>query len=480
MTQRRPIYLLFCAGWLLASVTFAQSPVTLSVDTRSRGYLIPENFAGISFETWAELPDRNGVSGHLFSPTNTQLITLFTNTGIWNLRLGGGTVDNRHVPVPSREDIDSVFGFARATGIKVIYSLRLLNGDAADDASIAKYIWTHYRPYLDSFSIGNEPNEPPYRRPRTGAITNYAGYLDAWRKFALAITNAVPNAKFTGPEAGGWDWVPEFAADEARSGRVVLVTHHGYAGGHPYINGGRDEMPATQAIDNMLSRDWLRNEYGRFHQKTLALVMPTGLRCRMTEANDYLRGVTNASDAFASALWALDYMHWWALRGCAGVNFHNNQWLKTDTFYLDHATGEYRINPKAYGIRAFDPGSHGWVKPVVVHNTNGLNLTAYAAGKETNLCVTIINKEHRVGARSASVTIAPDGASLRGAEVMFLTATNGDAGATNGITLGGALITNHAPRHGKWTVLHLATKHQCEVMVPATSAAIVRLSLELH
>lgn len=465
------------AGLLWAAATFAQSPVTLTVDARSHGYLIPGDFAGIGFETWAELPNHNGVSGNLFSPTNTQLVTLFTNTGIRNLRLGGGTVDGPHPAIPSRADIDNVFGFARAAGIKVIYSLPLLDAKAADAADTAQYIWKHYRPYLDCFSIGNEPNEPPYSRARVGAITNYAEFLAAWRTFAAAVTNAVPDAKFTGPELGGWgEWLTQFARDEKDSGRVVLITHHEYFGGRPFINHGKDEMPVATAIDNMLSRYWVTNKYPEVYQKTSMRIKPMGLPSRMTEANDYLRGVTNASDAFASALWALDYMHWWAAHGLAGVNFHNNQWLKTDTFYLDVATGEYRINPKAYGIRAFNLGSHGWAESVAVNNTADLNLTAYAVGDGTNLYVTIINKEHGAGARAASVTIAPDGFSLRNAEAIFLTAPNNDAGATNGITLGGALITNHSAWRGQWMALPSVTNGQCNLIVPATSAVVVKLS----
>jgi hypothetical protein len=229
----------------------------------------------------------------------------------------------------------------------------------------------------------------------------------------------------------------------------------------------------------MLSRNWVTNKYPSFYKLTLAPAAEEGLRCRMTEANDYLHGVTNASDAFASALWALDYMHWWAARGLAGVNFHNNQhngWLKTDTLYLDETTGEYHINPKAYAIRAFDLGSEGQVEPAVMDNAEDLNLTAYATGDTTNLFVTIINKEHGDGARAAAVTIAPRDFLPGSAKVMFLTAPNGDAGAMDGITLGGASIANNAAWRGQWTALNPAANHSCKVVVPATSAVIVKLS----
>jgi hypothetical protein len=414
------------------------------------------------------------VAGHLFSPTNTQLVTLFKNSGIHNLRLGGGTVDGPHPAIPSHADIDEAFGFARAAEIKIIYSLPLLDAEATNAAAIARYIWDRYQPYLDCFSIGNEPNEPPYRSASVGAITNYADFLAAWRAFATAVTNAVPAATFSGPESGGIDWVPEFIKDEGPSGRVVMITHHEYIGGKPFIKRTHKELPAAQAIDFMLSRNWVTNEYPHFYQKTSAFAAAAGLPCRMTEANDYLRGVTNASDAFSSAFWALDFMHWWAAHGCAGINFHNNQWLKTDTFYLDDATHEYRINPKAYGIRAFDLGSHGWVESTVITNAEDLNLTAYGVGDETNLYVTIINKEHGKGARDAVVTIKPLGFLAKSAEAMFLTAPGGNAGATSGITLGGALITNDRPWQGEWKVLGVTTNLQ--VRVKCASAVVVKLS----
>lgn len=470
---------LICLGWLLPSVLLAQSPVTLTIDTRSNGCVIPPDFAGVGFETWAELPDRSGVSGHLFSPTNTQLITLFTNTGIRNLRLGGCTVEGRQAAIPTRADIDSVFGFARAARIKVIYTLRLLGGNPADAAATAAYIWTRYRPYLDCFSIGNEPSGPPYRFWSRSTMTDYASYLAAWRVFAAAVTNAVPGAKFAGPDMGGWRWVARFARDEKNSGMLALVTQHQYAGGRPFVGEDRRHITAAEAIDNMLSRNWVTNRYPDFYKRTLAPAAADGLPDRMTEANDYLHGVTNASNAFASALWALDYMHWLAAHGGAGVNFHNNQhkeWLKTDTFYLDKSSGEYRINPKAYGIRAFDLGSNGRVKPVAIGNADGLNLTAYAVGNASNLLVTLINKEHGAGARNAEVTIKPRGWPIKSAEVMLLEAPNGNVGATNGVTLGGARITNHSPWRGHWTALSRTSRHRCKMIVPAASAAVVKLS----
>lgn len=473
------------AIWLsLTSAALAQSPVTLTISTQTPGYTIPSDFAGLSFETGSELLNRNGVSGYLFSTTNSAVITLFQNIGLHNLRLGGGSVDGTNAAIPTDTGIDNLFAFANAVGnLDVIYSVRLLNGNSSADATTAQYIWQHYRSWLSAFAIGNEPDwnsyhYPPYGTGSDPAITNYTSYLSDWRAFATAITNAAPGAVFVGPDTGSYtastyyqaeSWTQHFADDEKNSGIATLVTQHYYVGGSPGSTTG------PQAISNMLSQAWDVTEYPWLYSNNLAPVVAVGMPYRMTEANDYLTGITNASNAYASALWALDFMHWWAAHGCAGVNFHNKSWLLTDTIYLDPAR-HFQINPKSYGIKAFDLGGHGSVEPVAIGNSNQLNLTAYAVGTASNLFVTIINKENGTGARNATVTIAPSGISSASVSAMFLTAPNGNIAATNGLTLGGVAITNNAAWLGQWTPLAPITNGQCAVTVAAASAAILQIT----
>jgi hypothetical protein len=265
--------------------------------------------------------------------------------------------------------------------------------------------------------------------------------------------------------------VPLFVASEKNLGILALVTQHIYVDGNPIKKG----IDAPHATENMLSPNWLTNKYPGLYNGPLRSVVSNGFPFRLTESDDYTHGVTNASDAFASALWALDYMHWWAAHGARGVNFQNTEWLRTDTFYPD-ASGNYQIHPKAYAIKAFDLGSHGFVEPVAVDNTNELNLTAYAIGDATGLCVTIINKEHGTTARDANVTIIPKGIVPASAAAMSLTAPNGDVTATNGVTLGGATIANNVPWEGKWTPLQSGDAGQYSVKVPAASAVLVKIT----
>jgi hypothetical protein len=522
-----------CAWVIVASIGRAQAPIKLTVDATSREFAIPDDFVGLGFETKSVAPNTYGVSGYFFTPTNTQLITLFQNTGIKHIRVGGGTVDgsgrNEHcaMPTPTHKDIDNLFEFAQAAGIKVIYSFRLLNLSscadpnlAEEDAGIAQYIWSKYRANLDSFSIGNEPDVLSFHTRPDQTVdpaiyettphvpgTAYPSYLADWRHFADVILKSVPDAKFSGPDtavsatssftpspANGVSWTEQFTRDLKDSGFFVEALQHHYVWGNP------GTTTAREAIDNMLSSAWdydasigsqPANNGGKadFHpypfvyEHVLSQVVSSHVPYRMTEANDCLHGVVGASDGYAAALWALDYMHWWAAHHMAGVNFHNNPWIPTDTVVPDPnpcpASGcsNYRVSPKAYGMKAFDLGSHGFVEPVTISNPNKINLTAYAVGTDKDLFITIINKTHSTtnDATDAAVKIQVDGFNSGSAAYMVLTDGEPGNAALMTATLGGASITNHDRWKGKWTPLSRVTDGKVELTVQSTTAAIVRI-----
>jgi hypothetical protein len=498
----------------------AAHPVTVTIDAAHPGPVVPGDFAGLSFERGALTPGNAGVPGNLFSPANTSLITLFRNLGLGNLRVGGGTVDQL-IPAGTGSDgfagIDSLFGFAAAAGVKVIYSLRLLSlpaqpagGLEAVHAQAAAYIWRNYREHVASFAIGNEPDWHAYHtypeHPLDPAIyeevpgvpgSAYRSYLTHWRNIAGAVVGAAPGAPLSGPDTGGYttqtytphpdsgvSWTERFARDERDSGRIAHVTQHYYVGGDP------GSTTAQQAISNMLSSAWVNGTgigtqppgttyipYPWLHESILAPVAAAGLRYRLTESNDYLVGVDGASNAFAAALWALDHLHWWAAHGAEGVNFHNKQWLYTATIVPGPAgPGHgYAISPKGYGIKAFTLGSAGRVKPTQIRNPAGINVTAYCVGTAGEDYVTIINKAHGASASDAAVTIVPPRPGLRDAQVMTLAGGQpGDARGTRA-TLGGATITGDAPWRGTWTDLPADPRAGISLTVRATTAAIVKI-----
>jgi hypothetical protein len=204
--------------------------------------------------------------------------------------------------------------------------------------------------------------------------------------------------------------------------------------------------------------------------------LSNGLPYRLEEVNNYSDGgATNASDTFASALWSLEYFHWWAAHGAAGVNVHGRRGVRNAVLRPLPESAGWNINPVGYGLLAFHLGGAGRSMPVAAANTAALNLTAYAVRGTENLCVTILNKEDDSGARIAVVTIVSDGF-LGNASVLFLSTRDGGLAAKTGVTLGGASINDDGSWAGTWTPLAPGANGRCVVKVPAASAAIVKIS----
>lgn len=443
------------------NAAYSQISTTVSVDISSPGYLIPDNFIGFSFETRRVDFNSDGVSGYFFDSTNTQAVTLFRQLGVKSLRVGGGSVDDPKTPIPTTNDIDALFRFARAADVEVIYSLRLRDGDAAQNAGIAKYIWDNYRDHLDCFTIGNEPQ-------------NYAAFRKGWKPMADAIVKAVPEAKFCGPAPmssmdGGAAQIRNFAQDFGKTGWIKMLSAHDYPGG----NSLRNAMDGNSGCDQMLSTAWL-DHYQVFYDQFVPFVSAMGLKYKFDEASSFYKGgAKDASDTFASALWSLDFMHWWAAHGCAGINFHNNRWTMYNITICKDAAGNYQSRPQGYGIKAFDIGGHGRVVPVTVSRPD---VTAYGVMDSTNLYLTVINKEHGKYGRDAEVSVkgmeisAPVG-------IMYLKAADNDVSATTGITLGDATLNNAGQWRGKWTTLQPTGTGSLTISVSAASAAIVKIVL---
>lgn len=445
----------FCCAALLLFVefaSFAQESITVRVDTQKRGYAIDPHFCGVSIFTRTQERNHRGMPGFLFSAENKQMVTLFRNAGIRHIRMGATGSATSDVPNLNREEIDALFSFARATDVKVIFSLH-----AAGAAETAKYVWDHYRPWLDYFAFDNEPDKRADQ------------FFKDWHIVVQSVTNAVPEAMFAGPDAAGRSLALKFVDEVKDTGRLKLVTQHTYIGG----NSRKKNIDTPHGVDLMLSTNWLTENYPGLYRQVCHPVLKLGLGYRITELDDFVHGITNASDSYCAGLWALDCMHWFAKHGATGVNFQNTEWLPTDTFYID-AQKQYQMNPKAYGIRAFEIGSHGWTESVSLDNPRNVNVTAYAVGDETNCCVTVINKDHGAKASNTAVTIGADGFQTQSAWVMLLKTADGNITAHNGITLGGGTISNGADWNGKWSNVRL-TGGKCVLKLEPASAAIVQL-----
>lgn len=462
----------------------AQSAVTISVDAQHPGPQISPDFIGLSFELSQLLPDGNGV--RYFRPDNQPLIELFHTLGIKSLRVGGNTADRNVRRLPDTTDIDSLFAFAKAADVKVIYCLRLHNGNPEEDARVAKYILDRYPEQIAYFSIGQEPNVYPKvtnsvagTHRMKAARPSYADYAKRWKRFESVIVAAAPDARFCGPSVDSNPvWPRQFMDDFGQGDHVGLITAHFYPG-----HSG-DRVPSPEiGRDEMLSAGFL-TAYQKLYNGFVPEAKADGFPYRLEEVNNFFNGgARDVSDTFASALWGLDFMYWWAEHGAAGLNFHTGDRVAAGaelrpskyTAYFTAPEG-LQVRPLGYGIKAFDVGGHGEFLPAKISNPGNLNLSVYCVLRnEDDVYVTLINKEHGANARAADVSIEANNGFTK-AQTLPLVIPNGDIAAKTGMTLGGAPINDNGTWNGNWTTLSPAKEGLISVKVPAGSAMIVRLS----
>jgi hypothetical protein len=466
---------LYAAVGIFASAAIfshAQSPVTIQLESQKPGSLISQDFVGLSFEMQYVLASTNG--HHFFSAKNKSLIATFKTLGVKSLRVGGNTADRPTIPTPTTADVDSLFAFAKAADVKVIYTLRLNQGSLDAATQMANYITRHYAKHLACFAIGNEPNV---------FSKEYAPYLAEWKRYAAQITalKNSPAAKFCGPSTspGHETWARDFANEFGNHGPLAFISQHDYPGGD-----ARRATNSAAARDKILSPE-IDAHYTNFSANFVLAILSNALPYRLEEANSfYDGGALDVSDTFASALWALDYQWWWASHGASGINFHTGDKVaardenKPCSYAVFWTSPEgYNVHPIGYALKMFSLGARGSLLPVTTGNPENLNLTAYAValGKDA-ISVTLINREHGPGSRSAIIQLNP-GIPNANATAMFLTATNADVAAKTGVTLGRAEIQDNANWDGKWAPLtESAEGGQFIFTLPASSAALVTLT----
>ena len=487
------------ARFVAAALPVMEGQVTVVADLSASRRRIPDDFLGLSLETNELLPDRNGK--HQFSPENLPLRNLLQTIGVKSLRFGGNAADAGNVPDPELPGIDAMFELAGAIDASVIYTVRFskegrLNGFVSADpkaaSEVCRHILAKYPGRLVAITIGNEPDMYFSRLKDQYAAGNvatnksakeradYLKFREAWKEFAAIIHAGNPAVKFNGPSTTGRAiWGRWFSEDFAKDDRIALFSNHWYPGG----NGKQGESePKLKAA---LSPDW-HKLYAKYLTENGFAAMTRPFR--IEEMNSYYYGgAPNMSDSMAAALWALDFSHWFAAHGCAGLNFHTCTHLKfmvdiemtfnyASFIASDHG---YTLRPIGYGLTMFNLGSRGESVPLTIEN-GSLNLSAHAvAGRDGNLYVTLINKEYDTAARTAPVRFRVKGGRLKGAgESLALLAPGNDVRTKSGITLGSAPVAEDGTWAGKWNPLpadSITPDGIVSVTVPPSSALVLRI-----
>ncbi len=452
---------------IVCSTAAQVQPVSVSVLEDGNAASLAPGFLGLSYESSILLPQ----NGHYyFDSKDAALINTFKTLGIKNLRIGANAVDNPRIPIPRENDIDSLFAFARAAGVKVIYSFRLKNGDPADSGRLASYIATHYVDSLDCFAIGNEPNF---------YFKSYDAYFTEWKPHYGAILKAVPGAMFDGPSANN-SFARNFARDLSKEGHLAMVSDHNYFLGSG--RAGETNPPATRA--RFLSND-IHDYYKTVYRQLGAVLASNGIPYRMDELNScYWGGAKDASDTYAATLWALDCTHWWAAHHLLGMNYHTGESVGRDeTFgaanyaaFVHQADGSgFDIRPQSYAYLAFSQGAQGRPLEVKIQGAPSFNFNAYAYQDHNGtIFLTLINKSYGNNAQTALVSLQlPQDKNLLNCQRLDLAQEHQDVAAKSGISLGGASISPQGNWAANWEKAVIETSKP-KVRVEAASATIFR------
>jgi hypothetical protein len=454
---------------LLPGLAAAQTEaVSVAVDASAPAQVLPDRFLGLSYESSMLLP-KDG--RYYFDARDSALVETFKTLGIRSLRVGANAVDDPRVPVPQEPDIDALFSFARAADVKVIYSFRLKNGDPAESARLARYIASRYGDLLDSFAVGNEPNF--YLKP-------YASFFARWKPHYDAILRAVPDARFDGPSADG-PYAVDLARDLAAGGHLAMASDHYY-----FIGSGREREKDPAASRAVFLSDRIHESYQRDYEEAGAVLASQGVPYRIDELNScYNGGAKDSSDTFASTLWALDCIHWWAAHHLLGMNFHTGESVGRDggfaapnyAAFLRQPDGHgFYMRPQAYAYLAFKEGSHGGPLGLTLQKGRTFDFDAYAyRDNDGSFSVTLVNKSYGNGGEVARVTVQiPVSAGAGKWRRLDLKQGVQDVSAKTDVTLGNASVDRDGHWPGHWQLIAGDGSGSLTVYLLAASAAILR------
>ena len=465
---------------LLLAATLAAAtptPATVTVQADQPGLALPADFVGLSTE-------KKLLTRDCFHARNTTLINLCRTLGPGVLRIGANNVDstffrrdghppresmqdNRYVTDPRTigpESVDDFFAFARAAGWKVIYGVNLGANDPAMAADEADYAWKVGAKEIVAIEIGNEPNLYPKGPKREGIRPGnwrYPQYKAEFTAVYDAIKAKDKQIPITGPAVTkSTNWMPLFMADF--KDRIALATSHVYHLSAPEADPKAQRFTSVEKLlGEKYPDDWIIK---------LKDATSVGVPYRVGECNTASGGgKRGVSNAFVSALWAIDFMFDVAQAGGQGVNFHGSFTANNySPIVFDKKTSRYVPAPMYYGMLFFSRAAQGRLVASEL-KTDANFITHAVLGTDGKLRVTLVNKDLTKPV-AASIAV---GAKFTQGQALRLTAPS--ASATEGVTFAGAAVNADGTWAPKSPEVLTLSAGQTTVTLPPASAALLIL-----
>jgi hypothetical protein len=415
-----------------------------------------DQYIGLSFESGT-------LNGGQFNDVGN-LPRLLRNLGRGVMRFGGNSVDTSFTGI-SPSALAGLARLAKAAGWTVLYSENLGRFRARAVRRDAHAVSTALGSSLAALACGNEPD----LFPNVGLRSSYPenAYLVQAARCLSAIRSGAPHAPIEGPDTSGAGWLPGYAAVEA--GQLRWLGQHYYPMGC-----GLGGMTPAAFARVLLSPAQSAKEATFFSAAARAATVARAA-LRISETNTACQGgAVGVSDAYASALWVVDYLLTGVEHGVAGFNFHGGLSTVCDGYtpLCQVGVNEYAAQPIYYGMLFTHLLGSGSLLPVTVTTSDPAdNVTAFALRPADGDGLRVIAEDLTGGA--ATVTLRLGGGATSAA---ILRLTGPSLLAASGVRIQGAAVgasgsfTPGAPDRVK------CSSGSCRVTLAPYSAALVTVS----
>lgn len=448
------------------------APVSVTIGNNPNGYLIPANFAGLSYETNNIAKDPS-----FLRADNAVLLQLISNLGSNGMiRIGGNSSDETVWTGQARgagtgtdsittTDINQLAAFVSATnGWKLLFGLNMGGAyNPSRAASEAAYITNTLGSNLYAFQFGNEPASYAEKgwRPAGYGVTNY---MADWRVYRDSVRNLLPLAPLAGPDISR---VTNNATGFFKTFADNLHTDVKLLSGHYY---GDSYSPTSSTdpetiFDSITSVKTYTNTPAQL-AKINTTATSYGIPYRISESGSVAAGGrVGLSNAFGSALWALDFMWQVATKNGQGIDFHGSA---TSAYTpIARTNGVIVPRPGYYAMLAFKYAGTGGgrVQPATL-TANGKLCTAYACTNGGKTYVTLVNRD--TANLSYTVTLPAAATSMSLSRLTAASIT-----ATTGITFANAAVNANGTFTPASNEQYAVSGTSAIINVPARTAVVV-------
>ncbi len=445
--------------------------VSVSVNQTQPGFTIADNFAGLSYETNYIARDPS-----FLRADNAVLLQMIQNLGANGvIRIGGGSSDetiwtggprysNTGIDSLTTTDINQLAAFVSATGgWKLIFGLNMGHYNPSLNAKEAVYVSNALGANLYALQFGNEPaslSESGLRPP--GYDVN--GYMADWSVYRDSVRNRLPLAPLAGPDVSKMTnsisvFLKPFA--DNLHADIKLLSGHYYGNGYSPVV-ATDPESVFDSITSIKTYKTTPVQLGKINTLATSYSLPY----RITECGSVSKGgVAGISDAFGSALWALDFMWQVAVNNGRGVDFHGS--ATSNYTPIARTNGAIVPRPTYYAMLAFKygGGSGSQILPATL-TANGKLCTAYACIKNGKTYVTMVNRDQS----DLSYTVNLSNAAT---QMTLYRLTAASIAAKTGITFGGATVSASGTFSTGAGEQYAVGANTAVVNVPARTAVVV-------